>query len=94
MAEDTIFPSILNRMVGEIVKEETTIEKTALVSVGKNSDHPLQMVVNAFVRRGVKVYKNNGSIIWHHVNMPDREGWTSITKLNFDSYVEDWENNG
>lgn len=89
-----ISPSILNRIVGEIVKEETTIEKTALVSVGKNSDHPLQMVVNAFVRRGVKVYKNNGSIIWHHVNMPDREGWTSITKLNFDSYVEDWENNG
>ncbi len=89
-----ISSSILNRMVGEIVKEETTIGKTAFVSVGKNSDHPLQMVVNAFVRRGVKVYKNDGSIIHHYRNLPDREGWTSITKLNFDSYVEDWENNG
>lgn len=89
-----ISPSILNRMVGEIVDEETTTGKTAFVSAGKNSDHPLQMVVNAFVRRGVKVYKNNGKIIHHHRNMPEREGWTSITKLNFDSYVEDWENNG
>lgn len=89
-----VSPSILNRMVGEIVKEETTTGKTAFVSVGRNSDHPLQMVVNAFVRRGVKVYKTNGSIIHHHRNMPDREGWTSISNLGFDSYVEDWENNG
>ncbi len=89
-----ISPSILNRMIGEIVKEGTTIGKIAVASVGKNSDHPLQMVVNAFIRRGVIVYRNNGNIIRHSINMPDREGWIYISKLNFDSYVEDWENNG
>lgn len=89
-----ISPSILNRLVGKIVTERATIGKKAYVSVGKNSDHPLQMVVNAFVRRGVKVYKTDGNTIHHHRNMPDRKGWTPITKLNFDSCVENWENNG
>ena len=89
-----ISPSILNRMVGDIVDKDTTIGKTAFVSAGKNSDHPLQMVVNAFVRRGVKVYKTDGNIINHRRNMPVREGWTSVAELNFDSCVENWENNG
>lgn len=50
------------------------------------------MVVNAFTRRGVKVYKTNGNTIHHHMNMPDREGWSSLTKLNFEKKVEEWDN--
>lgn len=83
--------SLLNSMVGEVVDEGETNDKVAFVSAAKNSDHPLQMVVNAFIRRGVKVYKTNGGIIHHHRNMPDREGWTSITNLNFKNEVEEWE---
>lgn len=83
--------SLLNNMIGEIVSEGETNGKIAMVSAAKNSDHPLQMVVNAFTRRGVKVFKTDGSIIHHHRNMPDREGWTSINKLDFNSYVEEWE---
>lgn len=55
-----VSPSILNRMIGEIVDEGESINKTAFVSASKNSDHPLQMVVNAFIRRGVRVYKTKG----------------------------------
>ena len=87
-----ISPSILNRLIGEIVDENETVGKTAFVSVAKDSDHPLQMVVNAFTRRGVKVYKTNGNTIHHHMNMPDREGWSSLTKLNFEKKVEEWDN--
>lgn len=87
-----VSPSILNRLVGEIVEEGVTIGKTAFVSVAKDSNHPLQMVVNGFVRRGVKVYKTEGNIIRHHRNMPNRSGWTALTKLEFEEYVEEWEN--
>lgn len=85
-----VSPSILNSLIGEIVDEELKATKTAFVSVAKSSEHPLQMVVNAFTRRGVKVYKTKGNIIHHHRNMPDREGWTSLAKLEFDKNVEEW----
>ena len=86
-----ISTSIMNRMIGNIVEEGETIEKIAYVNAAVGSDHPLQIVVNAFTRRGVSVYKTNGKIIWYHVNMPKREGWTSITKLPFDKNVEEWD---
>lgn len=86
-----VSPSILNRLIGEIVEEGTTIGKTAFVSAAKDSDHPLQMVVNAFTRRGVKVYKTDGNIIHHHKNMPERNGWVSLNKLEFEEKVEEWE---
>lgn len=86
-----ISPSLLNKLIGEIVSEGSTNGKIAFVSAAKNSDHPLQMVVNAFTRRGVKVYKTDGGIIHHHKNMPGREGWSGIDKLNFNSSVEEWD---
>lgn len=86
-----VSPSLLNNMIGEIVSEGVTVGKVAMVSAAKNSDHPLQMVINAFVRRGVQVFKTDGNIISQHKNMADREGWTSIDKLGFNSYVEEWE---
>lgn len=85
-----IGPSILNRLVGNIVEKGETIDKKAFVSAGKNSDHPLQIVVNAFTRRGVKVYKTNGHIIHHHIDMPERKGWSTIQKLGFKEEVEEW----
>lgn len=85
-----VSPSILNSLIGEIVEEGEESKKVAFVSVAKDSDHPRQMVVNAFTRRGVKVYKTNGNIIHHQKNMPDREGWTTLEKMEFSSNVEEW----
>lgn len=86
-----VSPSILNDLLGEIVEEGTTTSKTAYTCTGKGSDHPRQMVVNAFVRRGVKVYTTDGRTIFHkYGNMPKREGWTSLTSLEFQEDVEDW----
>lgn len=86
-----VSPSILNELVGTIIDEDDEPNKTAFVSVAKNSDHPLQMVVNAFTRRGVKVYKTSGDVIHHHRHMPDRKGWSSLEKLKFEENVEEWE---
>lgn len=86
-----VSPSLLNNMVGNIVSEGYTNGKVAFVSAGKNSDHPLKMVVNAYIRRGVKVYKTDGGIIHHHRNMPTRDGWVSINNMGFNKEVEEWD---
>lgn len=86
-----VSPSILNRLIGNIVKEGTGIKKIAFVSVAKDSEHPLQMVVNAFRRRGVSVYKTEGNIINHSVHMPSRVGWSSLKSLDFEERVEAWD---
>ena len=85
-----VAPSILNSLVGSILPEGERINKTAFVSAGKNSDHPLQMVVNAFIRRGVSVYTTNGQTIRHSRNMPDRSGWSKLSRLEFSNQVESW----
>ena len=87
-----VSPSILNRLIGEVVNKNEIIDTAAFVSVAQNSNHPLQMVVNAFVRRGVKVYKTDGGIITYYKNTPNRDGWHALEKLNFEEEVEEWNN--
>lgn len=85
-----VSPSILNRMLGGIVKQGETRGKTAIVCTGKDSDHPRRMVVNAFLRRGVKVYNASGYTIRHHRgDMPSR-GWPASEQLKFYDKVEEW----
>ena len=86
-----ISPSLLDRMVGKKVKKGETVEKTAFASVAEDSDHPLKMVTNAYIRRGAKTFKTNGNIIRHHNGaMPDR-GWSSLSQIEFSDYVEKWD---
>ena len=82
--------SLLNEIIGEPVKEGEECGKDAFVCAADKSDHPLQMVVNAYVRRGVRVYTAKGNIIHHHKNMPERPGWTTASNMTFDPNVEDW----
>lgn len=87
-----VSPSILNQLLGDILKENEETKKKAFVCSGKNSNHPLQMVVNAFKRRGVKVYNASGNTVCHHKgDMPEREGWSTASGLLFKSEVEEWE---
>jgi beta-lactamase superfamily II metal-dependent hydrolase len=67
-----VSPSVLNRMIGKKLPEGTRLPKSAYVSVAKNSDHPKKMVVNAFIRRGVKVFKTNGCTLHHFMGTPPR----------------------
>lgn len=86
-----VSPSILNRMLGEKVKKGETRNKSAFASVAKDSDHPLKMVTNAYIRRGVKTYKTEGNTIRHHDgDMPNRN-WSKLTAIEFADYVEEWE---
>ncbi|OEX79917.1 hypothetical protein A0K63_02045 [Campylobacter jejuni] len=84
-------PKILNQIIGKIgEKPENSI--TAFVSAGENDEnHPRRIVVNAFIRRGCKVVQTKGKIIRHYKNMPEREGWVSVTPLSFFDKVESYE---
>lgn len=83
--------SILNAIIGKQVDEGVTLNKKAFVCVGKDSDHPLNMVKNAYIRRGVKVYVASGHTINHHKGFGTRSGWTSSKNEEFSSNVEDWD---
>ena len=83
--------SIMNKMVGNIVSEGIKLKKVAYASVAYGSDHPRKAVVNAFIRRGVQVYKTNGYTLHQSFLMPEREGWTSVPELPFNEKVEDWD---
>jgi beta-lactamase superfamily II metal-dependent hydrolase len=86
-----VSPSVLNRIVGGIQPSGTTPNKSAFVSVAKNSDHPKKMVVNAYMRRGVKVFEARTSSKWHHRGTPERDEYSMAMPLEFSEYVESWE---
>lgn len=82
-------PSSLNRWVGDPVGHGETNGTSAHVSVGKESDtHPRKKVVNAFMRRGAKVYSTKGASLRHHHDMPPRQGWSPATPHEFSPSVE------
>ena len=63
--------------------------KTAYVSASKDAPkHPAKKVTNALIRRGANVYKTGGQVISHHNNAP-RDGWTSLTPIQFFDQVEE-----
>lgn len=67
--------------------------KIAYISCPPYGDpkHPSRKVVNALIRRGCVVHKNNqGNIICHHSqNVPVRDGWNSILPAVFHDEVEE-----
>lgn len=85
--------SVLDRIIGpRLPTKPTNYEKFSFVSSGKDSTtHPRKMVVNAFLRRGVRVDVTKGQTIRHHRGMPDRKGWTALTPLEFAERVESWD---
>lgn len=84
-----VSPSILDRLLG---KKGQSQNKTAFISAGEYSTkHPKKIVINALIRRGCKVCVTQGSAMRHRHKMPDREGWHSITPLEFSDEVEGYD---
>lgn len=85
-----VSPSLLNRLLGPIVEDGKETDRMAVVSVGKNSDHPRKMVVNAFLRRGVSVYEARVKTLLYQKGIPPRYGYYSARELDFCREVEEW----
>ncbi len=81
-------PTILNNIVGPKTKEFNG--KIAVASVGKGTDYPKKMVINAFIRRGIKVYAAKGMTLTRNVGMSNR-GWASTINYEFSPHVESWD---
>lgn len=89
-----VTPEVLNALIGPVIpqQEYSNSRVVAFVSAAKGSDHPYKMVVNAFIRRGIKVYRTNGGVIhYEQGNMPKREGWGPLQNMPFFKKVEDWK---
>jgi beta-lactamase superfamily II metal-dependent hydrolase len=85
-----VSPSVLNRLIGQKLLMGPEPTKAAFVSVAKNSDYPQKMVVNAFIRRGIKVFKTDGNPLSHPKGTPARN-WGDAVCLEFSNEVEDWD---
>ena len=83
-----VSPSILDKILGD---KRQSINKRAFVSASKESTkHPRPIVVNAFIRRGCKVCSTEGNTIRHYHGMPNRNGWSAVTPLEFKEDVEEY----
>lgn len=73
-------PAILDRIKGGV----------AYISAAKEGEpkHPAKKVINAFIRRGAKVYKTQGQSLRHQQGAPPRQGYGPVEPLPFYSKVE------
>lgn len=84
-----VSPSLLDNILGSILDEGSTPTKTSFVNTSKGClDHSKKSVVNAFIRRGVKVIATNGSTICRRSGYPSRPGWVPLTPLTLSNHVE------
>ncbi len=84
-----VSPASLDLWLGRPLPKAETRGTAAYVSVGKESKtHPRKKVVNAFIRRGSKVYSTKGASVWHHIETPLRQGWGAAAAIEFSKQVE------
>ena len=82
-------PSSLNRWAGPRLLNKESRGTVAYASVAKATrTHPRKKVVNAFIRRGAKVYSTKGTTLWHHRGTPPRHRWKTATAHEFSERVE------
>lgn len=80
--------SVMNELVGPIQEKTFPSERIAIVSAGKDSDHPKAVIVNSFIKRGVKVFRTNGyTLNYFRGNMPKRN-WLKTNPLPYSDYIE------
>ena len=84
-----VSPASLDLWLGRPLPKAETRGTAAYVSVGKESKtHPRKKVVNAFIRRGSKVYSTKGNSVSHRRETPLRQGWGPVMALEFSERVE------
>jgi beta-lactamase superfamily II metal-dependent hydrolase len=89
-SKHNVGPSILNVIVGPKMNNEQ-FTKTAIVSAPKQGEprHPSRKVVNAFMRRGARVYSTQGKSVCHQSTDAPGRGWQNATAIPFSNQVEE-----
>ena len=90
-SRSNVGPTILNRLVGPIMSENSEKRFNAFVSAPKDdSKHPRKMVLNAFTRRGAFTNATQGMKIIHWGGFPTRPNYERIEALPFYESVEEY----
>ncbi len=85
-------PTILGRLVGGIQPEGSMPQFEAFVSAPADDEtHPRKIVLNAFMRRGGKVFPTQGKHVLHYGGFPKRDGYVDATPLSFFAKVEAYD---
>lgn len=84
-------PSLLNRLVGPKLPQGTDERYSAYVSAPVNDDqHPRRIVLNAFKRRGGRIYATQGGKKVYWGGFTPRAGYSTATGLPFYTEVEEY----
>ena len=84
-----VSPDLLDMLLGPILDEGSSTGKISFVNTSKgSSDHPRKSVVNAFIRRGVKVITTKGKSICRRSGYPPRDGWGPASPESLSRKVE------
>jgi beta-lactamase superfamily II metal-dependent hydrolase len=85
-------PTILNRIIGYPISEAEKHGLSAFVSVPKDdTKHPRKVVLNAFIRRGARVYPTKGVGKIHWGGFKPRSGYDSVDPTTFSNVVEAYD---
>lgn len=83
-----VCPDLLNHFIGPKVIKGVKRNIIAVASTGENTGYPRRVVSNAFKRRGVTVYSNQGKTLnYKQGDIPDRD-WNVSPELPFYKFVE------
>ena len=84
-----VSPDLLNKLLGPILPAFSLARKISFVNTSMGTpDHPKKSVVNAFIRRGVKVIATQGGARCYHSGYPPRDGWGPVQPLSLSRKVE------
>ena len=91
-SRSNVGPTILNRLLGPILPDQSPTRFTAFVSAPQDDDtHPRKMVLNACIRRGAKVIATQGTSKIHWGGFPKRDGYTDAIPYPFSTRVEAYD---
>ena len=84
-----VSPDLLNKLLGPILPAFSLARKISFVNTSMGApDHPKKSVVNAFIRRGVKVIATQGGARCYHSGYSPRDGWGPVQPLKLSHKVE------
>ncbi len=91
-SRSNVGPAILNEVIGPIQPRGALSRFSAYVSAPNDDEtHPRRIVLNAFMRRGGRVFATQGSAKCFTVGYNFKDGYESVAPLSFESRVEDYD---
>jgi len=91
-SRSNVGPSILNELIGPILRRSAPSTYSAYVSAPKDDEtHPRQIVLNAFIRRGGRVFATQGTAKCYTVGYSFKDGYVPAEQISFESRVEEYD---